>query len=125
AGADTVTVTFGDAVRVPDRFEAVTRQAVTLRGEVRNPGTYDLMRGDTLLTLIDRAGGLTDQAYPMGAVFSRAAERRREQEKFSIAARDLERSIALAANNDEGKVDMAQMALAKDLADELKTIEPV
>ncbi|MCB1539009.1 MAG: SLBB domain-containing protein [Rhodospirillales bacterium] len=120
-----LTLRAGDALHIPDRFEAVTRQSVTIRGEVRNPGTYDLMRGDTLLVLIERAGGLTDQAYPLGTVFSRATERRREKEKFSIAAHDLERSIALAANNDTGKVDMAQMALAKDLVNELKTIEPV
>lgn len=125
AGAESVTVTAGDAVRIPDRFEAVTRQTVTLMGEVRTPGTYDLMRGDTLLTLIDRAGGLTDEAYPLGTVFSRAAERRREKEKFASAARDLERAIALAAQGEDGKVDMAQIALAKELADELKTIEPV
>lgn len=124
AGADQVTVTFGDAVRIPDRFEAVTRQSVVVQGEVRNPGTYDLMRGDTLLTLIDRAGGMTDQAYPLGTVFSRAAERKREKEKFSSAARDLERAIALAAKDDNGKVNMEQVALAKDLVDELKTIEP-
>lgn len=123
--SENVTVTFGDAIRIPDRFETVTRQSVEVHGEVRNPGTYDLMRGDTLLTLIDRAGGLTDQAYPLGTVFSRAAERRREKEKFASAARDLERAIAMASDNEDGKVDMQQIALAKELADELKTIEPV
>ncbi|HEY8964135.1 MAG TPA: SLBB domain-containing protein, partial [Alphaproteobacteria bacterium] len=109
ANISAVTLTFGDGLRIPDRFEAVTRQTVTVSGEVRNPGTYDLMRGDTILTIIDRAGGLTDQAYPLGAVFSRASERRREKEKFSAAARDLERAIAMAAQNEDGKVDMQQM----------------
>lgn len=117
-------VSAGDSVRIPETFEAVTHHSVTLNGEVRAPGTYDLMRGDTLMTLIERAGGLTDEAYPIGTVFSRAAERKREKEKFSAAARDLERAIALAAQGDDGKVDMAQMALAKDLVEELKTIEP-
>lgn len=124
ASAQSLTLAAGDSVRVPDRFEAVTRQSVTLAGEVRSPGTYDLMRGDTLLSVIERAGGLTDQAYPLGAVFSRAAERRREKEKYAAAAHDLERSIALAAKGDDGKVDMAQMAIAKELVNELKTIEP-
>lgn len=123
--SESVTVTFGDAVRIPDRFEAVTRQTVLLQGEVRNPGTYDLMRGDTLLTLIDRAGGLTDQAYPLGTVFSRASERKREKEKFSIAARDLERAVAQAAQDDDGKVNAEQMELAKELAGELKTVDPI
>lgn len=128
AGADTITVTFGDAVRVPDRFEAVTRQTVTLLGEVRNPGAYDLMRGDTLLTLIDRAGGLTDQGYPPGTIFSRAAERRREKERYNAAARDLERAIAVAAQQQQdksGKIDTAQIALARDLVSEVERIDPV
>ncbi len=123
--ANAITVTSGDAVRIPDRFEAVTRQSVTLKGEVKNPGTYDLMRGDTLLTLIDRAGGLTDQAYSPGTVFSRASERKREKEKYNIAAHDLERSIAMAADTKDGKVNMEQMAMAKELVDEMKTIDPV
>jgi protein involved in polysaccharide export with SLBB domain len=123
--ANGVTVTFGDGVQVPDRFEAVTRQTVTLHGEVRNPGTYDLMRGDTLLTLLDRSGGLTDQAYPLGTVFSRAVERKREKEKYNVAAHDLERAIAISADNKDGKVDMEQMTMAKDLVNEMKTIDPV
>ncbi|MBU6235309.1 MAG: SLBB domain-containing protein, partial [Alphaproteobacteria bacterium] len=125
ADSEAASVSFGDAIRIPDRFEAVTRQTVTLSGEVKNPGTYDLMRGDTLLTLIDRAGGLTDEAYPLGAVFSRASERRREKEKFTSAARDLERAVAVATDGKDDKVDVQQIGLARDLVEDLKTIDPV
>jgi protein involved in polysaccharide export with SLBB domain len=125
AGMDEVMITFGDAVRIPDRFEAVTRQSVTLLGEVRNPGTYDLMRGDTLLMLIDRAGGLTDQGYPLGTVFSRASERRREKEKFNAAARSLEQSIAVSAQDKDQKINTSQIAMAQDLISDIQTAEPV
>ncbi|MBD3170562.1 MAG: hypothetical protein GF307_13845 [candidate division Zixibacteria bacterium] len=45
---------------------------VSIRGEVKFPGEYTLKSDDeTLLDLIQRAGGLTDFAYPAAAVFTR------------------------------------------------------
>ncbi len=47
-------------------------RTVYLGGEVRFPGTYALQsKGDRLLDLLDRAGGLTPQAYPNGIRFYR------------------------------------------------------
>lgn len=46
--------------------------SVTLGGEVRNPGVYAVdPTTDTLASVIARAGGLTEKAYPAGAVFVR------------------------------------------------------
>lgn len=45
---------------------------VTITGEVQFPGEYALMhRQETLLELIDRAGGFTAEAFPRGTVFLR------------------------------------------------------
>jgi protein involved in polysaccharide export with SLBB domain len=46
---------------------------VTIKGEVRNPGTYSIRRGEQLSSVLRRAGGMTDHAYPYGAVFTRAS----------------------------------------------------
>jgi len=47
-------------------------RTVYLGGEVRFPGTYALQsKGDRLLDLLDRAGGLTPQAYANGIRFYR------------------------------------------------------
>jgi protein involved in polysaccharide export with SLBB domain len=55
--------------RQPD-FEL--QRSVTISGQVRYPGTYALQaRGDRLSDLIQRAGGLTQQAYPEGIQFVR------------------------------------------------------
>lgn len=52
-------------VRLDPRFRP--QQTVTLRGEVRFPGTYTLLReNETLSEVIERAGGLTPRAYPRG-----------------------------------------------------------
>ena len=63
----------GDIVRfnpvVTDRDNGL----VSLTGEFRRPGFFDIVRGERLSQLIARAGGFTEEAYPYGAVFTRAA----------------------------------------------------
>ena len=44
---------------------------VELRGEFRFPGFYNVSSSETLSGLIERAGGLTELAYPLGAIFTR------------------------------------------------------
>ena len=41
-----------------------------LAGEVNFPGTYSIKLGETLFDVIQRAGGLTDRAFPDGTIFS-------------------------------------------------------
>jgi len=48
------------------------QRTVTILGEVRSPGTYSLRtKQDRLADLLDRAGGLTRQAYAQGVRFYR------------------------------------------------------
>jgi len=48
------------------------QRIVTISGEVNFPGTYALKtRDERLADLVQRAGGLTSEAYPEGAVFIR------------------------------------------------------
>ena len=52
-------------VRLDPRFRP--QQTVTLRGEVRFPGTYTLLReNERLSEVVERAGGLTPRAYARG-----------------------------------------------------------
>jgi protein involved in polysaccharide export with SLBB domain len=52
------------------------QRSVALMGKVRFPGRYALLtRTDRLLDLIERAGGLTKEAYPAGIRFFRTADR--------------------------------------------------
>jgi polysaccharide biosynthesis/export protein len=45
--------------------------AVKVSGEVMHPSTYGIEPGDHLSSLLERAGGYTQQAYPYGAVLMR------------------------------------------------------
>jgi polysaccharide export outer membrane protein len=69
-------------------------ETVTIRGEVLFPGTYSLRRGEKLSSVLMRAGGLTDLAFPEGSVFTRVELRERETEQLEVLARRIERDLA-------------------------------
>ncbi|MBP2226934.1 protein involved in polysaccharide export with SLBB domain [Azospirillum agricola] len=114
----------GDAIRVNPRAQALEARAVTIQGAVRRPGSYDVGRGETLSSLIARAGGLTEDAYPAGAVFTRESERRREKEQFTQQARELERALTLEIEKGD-PVKAENVALARQLAAQLRGAEPL
>jgi len=62
-----------------------TDRIILLEGEVRFPGEYALSyKGESLYELIQRAGGLTEKAFPSGAIFSRQ-EISQQLERKSLA----------------------------------------
>ncbi|MGE4658184.1 MAG: SLBB domain-containing protein, partial [Gammaproteobacteria bacterium] len=78
--------------RVPDWG---TDLRVELEGEVRFPGTYAIRVGETLSSILQRAGGITDQGFAEGAIFLREDIRRREEEQIALMADRLENSLAV------------------------------
>jgi polysaccharide biosynthesis/export protein len=65
-------------------------RTVTLRGEVRYPGEYTFRDGETLGDVLERAGGLTDNAFPRGAVFTREKLRQLEAQRLREAEEKLQ-----------------------------------
>ena len=66
-----------DFLNVKEVPEWSEQEQVTLQGEVRFPGAYPIQRGETLRSVLDRAGGLTNLAFPEGSVFVRLELRQR------------------------------------------------
>ncbi|MEL6949446.1 MAG: SLBB domain-containing protein [Pseudomonadota bacterium] len=73
------------------------QETVTLQGEVRFPGTYPIKRGETLVSVIERAGGLTDLSFADGSVFTREILKRREEEQIDVLVSRLEADLAALA----------------------------
>jgi protein involved in polysaccharide export with SLBB domain len=86
-----------DFLSVKEVPEWSEQEQVTLRGEVRFPGTYPIQRGETLRSVLDRAGGLTSLAYPSGSVFMRKELKEREQEQIDKLADRLQSDLASSA----------------------------
>lgn len=118
-----VAVRAGDSVRVAAVFARLEPRAVIIAGEVRRPGSYDVVRGERLSSLIDRAGGLTEDAYAAGIVFTRESERRRQKEQFERDAAAIERALVLLHQQGRPAGSEADQ-LARQLAAQLRAQEP-
>ncbi len=128
AGGKAARLAPGDTVHIGQKRTALAAgDTIWIGGEVRRPGTYGLTPGETLGGLIERAGGLTGQAYPAGAVFSRAKARRAEEARYRAVAMDIEQAIALRERTQDGTVAPGpsdeKILMARALADELRLVK--
>ena len=88
--------------------------SVRLIGEVRFPGTYSVMRGETMSQIIARAGGLTDNAYPYGAVFTRESARTAEEASYKRAANELQEAVVTVVTSGTLNGDVSSTAAFLD-----------
>ena len=111
-----------DVVRLRPVFSDREQGQVRVTGEVRFPGDMDITRGEHLSSLLQRVGGLTDQAFPYGAVFTRRRAAAAEREANLREARQLEAQIANASLNTTAPSDQTGGGpLLLSLAEQLRT----
>ena len=96
----------GDQLTVVDQPGWSEESVVTLEGEIYRPGAYVIGRGETLCQVMQRAGGLTHDAYAFGAVFTRQSVREMQQETLQRIQDQLDDllvdlSLSHSANNSE------------------------
>jgi protein involved in polysaccharide export with SLBB domain len=87
---DVVTIFSQNDMQVPIGQQA---KFVRLEGELRSAGVYQVNPGETLRHLIQRAGGITPQAYLYGSEFTRDSTREDQQKRLDEYINDLEKSI--------------------------------
>lgn len=117
-----------DTLSVKEMPEWGSQESVTLRGEVRFPGAYAIRRGETLKSVIGRAGGLTSYAFVEGSVFTREDLKEREQEQIDMLADRMQRDVALlalqsAAANQAGAA--TALSVGQSLLGQLKSAHAV
>jgi protein involved in polysaccharide export with SLBB domain len=117
--------------QIPNYTESLRRR-VHLEGEFLFPGEYAFSEGERLSSIIERAGGLTAEAYPFGAVFMRESVKEVQGERLKEYISRLEEDIlASVAGGEAFTQDSAQaasfkqsMAAKKQLLDKLKGARP-
>ena len=67
---------------------------IEIKGEVRFPGKYPIHQGETLHSVLERAGGFTATAFPEGAVFIREDLKKREKDQLELLANRLQSDLA-------------------------------
>lgn len=118
-----------DVLTIKELPEWSVRESVTLSGEVRFPGSYPIRRGETLRSVIERAGGLSAFAFTRGAVFTREELRQREMQQAQDLSQRLRRdlaAVAIQASQASQSGDATQSALAaQSLLSQLEDTRPV
>lgn len=105
--------------RMPNWRETET---VVLGGEIVFAGPYSIRRGETLRSLLLRAGGLTEDAFPEGTVFLRQNLKQREQDTIDNLILRMERDL-LSRSASAAEEESGQLAAARSVLDELRGIE--
>lgn len=123
---DIVTVFSVTDVRVPQGKRQVF---VRVEGEVNRPGVYQMKPGDTLPSLIERAGGTTPDAYLFGAAFYREEVKAAQTANLAQLVRRLEAqsqtklsSAAASVSGTEG-AGVAQLRLQAEAAAQQQALE--
>ncbi len=112
-----------DSVVFRDVFSDRSAGRVSIFGEVRFPGTFEIVRGETLAALLERAGGLTDQAFAFGAIFSRRSVARIEREANVRKAEDLQNLII--AQTSRRSLNEEQIRFLSSIVQALRESEPI
>jgi len=88
--------------------------SISVKGEVKNPGTYGIRPGEKLSSVLMRAGGFQADAYANGAVLQRVQVREletKEQNQMILRVKDLRSNLELLPDTDDKKKQAKEMAL--------------
>jgi protein involved in polysaccharide export with SLBB domain len=109
---------------------------IVVKGEVRFPGTYPIHEGETLHSVLERAGGFTSDAFPYGTVYIREELKKREKDQLELLANRLQSDLAalslqavagsaFSGNGGGGQSASAGLAIGQQLLGQLRSAKPV
>ncbi|MBK1872202.1 SLBB domain-containing protein [Marinobacter sp. 1-3A] len=116
-----------DTILIKSIPQFAQTRTVTLSGEVRYPGQYTYRDGETLKDVLIRAGGLTDNAFPRGAVFTREKLRQLEARRLREAEERLQGDllgVQLEGDNFGGQ-NAERVRQVESLLDDVQNSRPV
>ena len=113
--------------RIPNWYD---RKTVTIKGEVKYPGTYVIKTGERLADIIKRAGGFTKNAYLYAAVFTRESVKKMQEKRLKTMIYKLKKKVAVIAASargaGEGSLDAKNLVDAIDaLAKQAEKLKPI
>ena len=79
----------GDTINISKNISLFVG-TIEMAGEVNLPGEYSILKGDTVLDLIERAGGYSDNSFSEGAIFLREDVAKLQKEGNERSAAELE-----------------------------------
>ena len=101
----------------------VLPESITLSGEIESPGSYSIAKGDSLSSVIARAGGLTAFADSNSSVLLRVSLRENERVLLQEYKDALEADLAMSALGPEGGNETRNMG--QGLLDDIVDVQPL
>ncbi|WP_235937522.1 SLBB domain-containing protein [Marinobacter caseinilyticus] len=126
-GVEQVTLRSRDRLLIKSIPDFAKTRTVKLSGEVRYPGEYTFRGGETLSEVIVRAGGLTRNAFPQGAVFTREKLRQLEAQRLREAEERLQGDLlgVRLEGGSFGGQKAAQVQEVEGLLEDVQSSRPV
>jgi protein involved in polysaccharide export with SLBB domain len=118
----------GDVIHFNSVYDRRDSGPVALAGEFKQAGLFDIRRGEKLSEIIRRAGGLTDDAYPYGAVLTRMSAQRSEQDGIDRSIRQIDAGLTAAvinASSANSSSTASTIASLQSAQSELKSAKPL
>jgi polysaccharide export outer membrane protein len=109
-----------DVVRLRGVPSVRDKGTVIIAGQVNYPGVFDINRNERLSSVLERAGGMTDVAYPYGAVFTRRSAAGEERTGNDRAAREIESQV-VSAPSSSGQLNSDSISYLTTLAQRIRT----
>ena len=110
-----------DHVTVREIPDWSPQDEITVAGAVAFPGTYLIQRGETIADIVQRAGGLTSEAFPEGAILTRETIAEREAERAQAFATTIRQTFASRLLTEETTTQ--SLAEIVEIADMLESFE--
>ena len=115
----------GDVINVSGNSNYLS-EVIEISGEVKNPGSYSIAEGDTVLDALNKAGGLRDSSYSEGAVFLRKQVAKQQKEAFLRSADSLEKTMVnIISQGYLKEISEYTLAPITSLVQKLRNQEPI
>ncbi|KPQ29114.1 MAG: Periplasmic protein involved in polysaccharide export [Marinobacter excellens HL-55] len=116
-----------DTILIKSIPDFAKTRTITLAGEVRYPGEYTFRDGETLKDVLQRAGGVTNNAFPRGAVFTREKLRQLEAQRLREAEERLQSDLlGIQLDGDSfGGQNAERVQEVQGLLEEVQSSRPV
>ena len=106
-------------------FSSIYEGHITLVGEFNNPGIYSIDGSTTLMDVYDRAGGLTQNAYPLGGIFTRDSVKDQETKAIERAKQELTEILSTAVTSGYLKDSSTDLVSLVALMSNISNVESI
>ena len=117
-------LTNSDVINVSGK-SGLEPRTITVSGQVNRPGDYSIQQGDSILDIINRAGGYTEDSYSEGSVFLRKNVALNQKRAFERSADELENTIIEIITQGSANLSEGTLAPLSALITKLRNSKPL